>query len=421
MRVAIVHDWLYVLGGAEKVLSAMLRCFPDADVFTLFDILSPEDRASAGLPRSTTSFLQRMPAISTRHRHYLPLMPLAVEQLDLSGYDLVLSSSYAVAKGVLTGPDQLHISYVHSPMRYAWDLQHQYLRDANMHRGLKGALARMMLHRMRLWDTRTASGVDAYLANSNFVARRIRKVYGREATVIYPPVEVADTLPPPVSKAEGDEAGFYLAASRLVPYKNVLAIVQAFKLMPEKRLVVAGTGPEMARLKTVGAPNVEFVGFVSDARLRELMRGAEAFVFAAEEDFGIVPVEVQGEGTPVIALGRGGSRETVVTDGPAPTGMFFDRPEAAAIAAAVEAFSHRRDSFTRAACHANALRFRTERFERDFTNFVTLRFAAFQAEVRAGSPDTGPETCLDVGYIQNSRQPASLPVAAGRDASKEHS
>ena len=389
MRVAIVHDWLYVLGGAEKVLSSMLRCYPNADLFCLFDVLSPEDRARAGLPRSHTSFLQHMPAIDRRHRQYLPLMPMAVEQFDLSGYDLVLSSSYAVAKGVLTGPDQLHIAYVHSPMRYAWDLQHQYLRDAGLHRGLKGALARYLMHKVRLWDLRTASGVDEYVANSHFIGRRIRKAYGRTSTVINPPVDVPEVLPPPpvrspaLSSAAADR-GFYLVASRLVAYKNVRAIVEAFRDMPNRRLVVAGSGPELARLKAVGAPNVEFAGFVSDARLRELMRGAEAFVFAAEEDFGIVPVEVQGEGTPVIALGRGGARETIISNGPSPTGLFFDVPEAHAIVAAVEMFERRRDMFTRAACHANALRFRTARFQQEFSGFVNERYAAFHDRMRSG-------------------------------------
>ncbi|MBC7799267.1 MAG: glycosyltransferase [Gemmatimonadaceae bacterium] len=393
MRVAIVHDWLYTLGGAEKVLSALVRCFPNADVFSLFDVLTPGDRARAGLPQAKTSFLQRMPAIARRHRLYLPLMPYAIEQLDMTGYDLVVSSSYAVAKGVLTGPDQLHIAYVHSPMRYAWDLQHQYLQESGMAHGVRGALARYILHRMRLWDTRTASGVDAYIANSHFVARRVRKSYGRSAAVIYPPVEIADVLPPPAARPPAADTPFYLAASRLVPYKRIMAIVQAFALMPNRRLIVAGTGPEMDRLRAAGTANVTFVGFVPDSQLRELMRSAEALVFAAEEDFGILPVEVQGEGTPVIALGRGGLRETVCVDGPDPTGMFFDTADARSIAATVEAFDLDRDRFTRAACHTNALRFSTARFEREISAFVHDRYAAFQTQLRAGAPGvTTPST-----------------------------
>ncbi len=190
LRIALVHDWLYTVGGAERVLGAMLRCLPGADVHCLFDTLAPADRARIGYATSRTTFLQRLPGIRRRHRAYLPLMPLAIEQLDLGAYDLVISSSFVVAKGVLTGPDQLHLAYVHSPMRYAWDLQHEYLRRSGVARGLKGAYARMLLHYMRLWDTRTASGPDAFIANSHFVARRMRKAYGRTAEVIHPPVAV---------------------------------------------------------------------------------------------------------------------------------------------------------------------------------------------------------------------------------------
>src|SRR3954470_9057982 len=186
MRVAVVHDWLYTLGGAEQVLREILQCYPEADVFTLFDVLTPEDRAKIGFKKARTSFLQKMPFIRKRHRSYLPLMPIAIEQFDLSGYDLVISSSYAVAKGVITGPNQLHVSYVHSPMRYAWDLQHEYLSEGGYSAGIKSAVARTLLHRIRIWDTRTAHGVDVFVAISNFVARRIWKVYRRNSVVIYP-------------------------------------------------------------------------------------------------------------------------------------------------------------------------------------------------------------------------------------------
>jgi len=302
MRVAVIHDWLYIVGGAERVLQSILRCYPDADVFCLFDILPDSDRAKLGLPRSNTTFIQKLPFLKKLHRQYLPLMPLAIEQLDLSRYDLIISSSHAVAKGVLTGPDQIHISYVHSPMRYAWDLQHQYLRESGMVSGIKSMLARTLLHKMRLWDARTANAVDEYVANSRFIGRRIRKLYGRAASVIYPPVDVPENFEP-VRKE-----GFFFTASRLVPYKNTRAIVEAFKQMPDDRLLVAGRGPEMERLKAIATPNVTFLGFVPDNKLAQLMSAARAFVFAAEEDFGIVVVEAQGRGTPVIAYGKGGAR-----------------------------------------------------------------------------------------------------------------
>ncbi|MDB5618123.1 glycosyltransferase [Tardiphaga sp.] len=380
MRVAIVHDWLYTMGGAEQVLRELLRCYPHADVFTLFDVLSPEDRAKIGFKKAHTSFLQNMPFIRKMHRKYLPLMPIAIEQFDLSGYDLVISSSYAVAKGVITGPNQLHISYVHSPMRYAWDLQHAYLNESGYTAGIKGALARALLHRMRIWDVRTAHGPDAMIANSNFVAKRIKKVYGRDATVIYPPVTMpAEVIDRPI-------AGHFLAASRMVPYKKIEAVIQAFAELPDLRLVVAGDGPDAERLKKMAGPNVTFAGFVSDADLRELMGTARAFVFAAEEDFGIIVVEAQAEGAPVLALGRGGARETVSAAPGNRTGMFFDSTEPAAIAQCVRAFVAQEDTFSRADCRARAAGFSAERFRAEFVAFVDAQMGTFTGE-RRRAPD----------------------------------
>ena len=364
MRVAIVHDWLYVLGGAEQVLREILQCYPDADLFTLFDVLKPEDREKIGFERAQTSFLQKMPLIRSRHRSYLPLMPLAIEQFDLSGYDLVISSSYAVAKGVLTGPNQVHVAYVHSPMRYAWDLQHAYLNESGYNHGLKSIIARMILHKMRIWDVRTAHGPDAMIANSGFVARRIKKIYGRDANTIYPPVTL--------SKQNSDalRGPHFLAASRLVPYKKIEAIVMAFRNMPDLELVVAGSGPEAEHLKTLAGPNVSFVGFVSDQQLRHLMATARAFIFAAEEDFGIIMAEALSEGTPVLALGRGGAREIVSTSPSRRTGMFFDTPEPKAIADCVRDFVAQEHSFSRSDCRAQANQFSAKRFRSEFTSFV---------------------------------------------------
>jgi glycosyltransferase involved in cell wall biosynthesis len=370
MRIAVVVDWLYVFGGAERVLAAILECYPESDLFCLFDVLPDDARALLGGKRSRSTFLQKLPGIARNHRRYLPLMPIAIEQIDLSGYDLVLSSSHAVAKGVLTGPDQIHLSYVLSPMRYAWDLQHQYLREAQMTRGLKGSMARVLLHHMRLWDTRTANSVDSYAAISNFISRRVRKVYGREAEVIYPPVAVPQML------THRPKEDFFLAASRLVSYKNIHCIVEAFRQLPAERLIVVGEGPEAARLRASAGPNVSMAGFVSDAKLRALMGAARAFIFAAEEDFGIVPVEAQAEGTPVIALGRGGARETVLHDGPAPSGLFFSSEESDVIAEAVQTFIRREHEFVAENCHANALRFSTDKFKAKFTDFVSRNVAA---------------------------------------------
>lgn len=380
MRVAVVHDWLYTLGGAEQVLREILQCYPDADVFTLFDVLSAEDRAKIGVKQTKTSFLQKMPFIRKRHRAYLPLMPIAIEQFDLSGYDLVISSSYAVAKGVITGPNQLHIAYVHSPMRYAWDLQHTYLNESG-YTGIKSALARSLLHRMRIWDVRTAHGPDAMVANSNFIAKRIKKVYGRDAKVIYPPVRLSSrTSALPV----GDH---FLAASRLVPYKRIEAVIAAFAELPDQKLIVAGDGPDAERLQKMAGPNVTFVGFVSDEKLRELMATARAFVFAAEEDFGIIVVEAQSEGAPVLALGRGGSRETVSASPELRTGMFFNSSEPGAIAECVRAFVAQESSFSREDCRKNAEKFSAARFRDELKAFVNEQMGTFTGERRHARED----------------------------------
>ncbi len=377
MRVAIVHDWLYTIGGAERVLAGMMRCYPQADVFCLFDFLTDADRSSIGISTARTSFLQRMPKMRSRHRLYLPLMPIAIEQFDLSAYDLVLSSSYAVAKGVLTGPDQIHVSYVHSPMRYAWDLQHQYLRESNLDRGLRSVFARLLLHSMRMWDVRTAHGVNTYIANSHFIARRIAKTYGRRAEVVYPPVRVPRVLP-----RAGKRAGF-LAVSRLVPYKNVHVIVEAFRELPGETLTVVGDGPEMRRLRAMAGPNVTFAGHIRDSEVQRLQGSARALVFAGEEDFGITMAEAQGRGTPVIALGRGGAREIVVQEGSSPTGLFFDQPTPEAVAEAVRRFISDDSRFTPENCHANALRFAEERFDLELARLVSAAVLSRTSRVPA--------------------------------------
>ncbi len=379
MRVAVVHDWLYVIGGAEQVLREILQCYPEADVFTLFDVLSPEDRSKLGFEASHTSFLQKMPMIGRYHRSYLPLMPIAIEQFDLSGYDLVISSSYAVAKGVLTGPNQLHISYVHSPMRYAWDLQHVYLKESGYDAGLKGLIARTILHRVRMWDVRTAHGPDAIFTNSQFVARRVKKIYGREAKVIYPPVTL--------SSREGalPSGNHFLAASRLVPYKRIEPIIRALNTMPDLNLVVAGDGPEAERLKRLAGPNVTFTGFVSDKHLRDLMATARAFVFAAEEDFGIVLVEAQSEGAPVLALGCGGARESIAASGPHATGMFFNKADPQSIAECVRSFIARESAISRHDCRQRAAFFSAERFRRQFIAAVNEELERFHANVHGRS------------------------------------
>ncbi len=377
-RVAIVHEWLTTYAGAERVLEEMLRIWPQADLFAVVDFLSDEDRRLLGGRRARTTFVQKLPWAAKKYRSYLPLMPLAVEQLDVSAYDLVVSSSHAVAKGVITGPDQLHVSYVHSPIRYAWDLQHQYLAEAGMARGVKSGIARSILHYMRMWDLRSAHGVDCFVANSGFIARRIRKAYRRQAEVIHPPVDVERF------KLRSDKEDFYLAASRMVPYKKMPLIVEAFAQMPQRRLVVIGDGPEFERARAVAGPNVELRGYLGNEALVDHLQRARAFVFAAEEDFGILPVEAQACGTPVIAFGKGGALETVVGEpGPAQSGVFFREQSVAAIRQAVEDFEALAQPPSPQACRRQAERFSAEVFRRRLGVCVDAAWQAHLAEQQA--------------------------------------
>lgn len=361
LKVAIVHEWLTSYAGSERVLEQILHLYPQADLYVLCDFLPPGDRDFLAGRQPTVSFIQRLPGAAKRYRSYLPLMPLAVEQLDVTGYDLVISSSHAVAKGVLIGPDQIHVSYVHSPMRYAWDLQHIYLREARLERGIKSWFARAVLHYLRIWDTRTANGVDAFLANSAYIGRRIRKCYGRDCTVVYPPVDVERFTFRDIKE------DYYLTASRLVPYKCVPLVVEAFR-QSGRRLIVVGDGPERAAVERLaqGASNIEYLGYQPTERLIELMGKARAFVFAGEEDFGIAPVEAQACGTPVIAYGSGGVLESVV-DGT--TGLFFETQTTAAIQRALERFEAA-PPMSAQACRANAERFSISNFHRSFLQAV---------------------------------------------------
>ncbi|MEX3999171.1 glycosyltransferase family 4 protein [Paraburkholderia sp. EG285A] len=364
-RVAIVHDWLVAYAGSEKVLEQIISMWPHADLFSIVDFFPEQYRGALGGKHARTSFIQHLPRARSSFRAYLPLMPLAIEQFDLSDYDLVISSSHAVAKGVLTGPHQVHVSYVHSPIRYAWDLQHQYLAEAGIRRGLKSWIARWMLHYMRIWDQRTAHGVDVFVSNSEFVARRIRKAYGCDAAVVYPAVDVERFE---LGTAHED---FYLVASRMVPYKRIPLVVEAFAAMPGRRLVVIGDGPDFERAKALATSNVTLLGFQADSVLIDHMQRARAFVFAAEEDFGISVVEAQACGTPVIAFGRGGAREIVVDslDVERATGLFFREQSVASIVEALERFEARAP-FDPQVCRRNAMRFTRERFRREFMSVV---------------------------------------------------
>lgn len=348
MKVAIITDWLDSFGGAERVLAHLHDMFPDAPVFTT--VYAPE-----ALPREMqrmdvrTSFIQRIPLVRSRHLAFLPLLPLAFEQFDLGGFDVVISSSSAGAKGVVTGPAVAHVSYCHTPCRYIWDLYHEYTRP---HPWPARALFAPVAHWLRLWDRATADRVDHFVANSHEVSRRIQKHYRREAEIIFPPVDVERFTP----VAEPDD--FYLVVSRLVPYKRIDLAVEAANRLG-RRLVVVGGGPEMRRLKAMAGPTVEFRGRLPDDEVARLYASCRALLFPGLEDFGITPVEAQAAGRPVIAFGEGGALDTVRHLG---TGVLFDEQSVASLAQAILDCEAR--VFDPAVCRRNAERFSAIDFRR---------------------------------------------------------
>ena len=366
-----MHDWLAASGGAELVLEQLLLCYPEADIFTLVDFMPQEVRSFLHGRKITTSFIQHLPGASRYFRHFLPLMPRAIESLDVSQYDLVISSSWAFAKGVKVRPGQAHVSYVHTPIRYAWDQQELYLQQAISHEPLR-KLARFLLARLRRWDIKTAARGGELVANSQFIAERIQQCWQRESSVLNPPVAVNDFTCTEIKE------DFYVTVSRLVHYKAVEILVEAFNLMPDKRLVVIGDGPMFKRLQAMAGANVELLGYQSREVVIDHLQRARAFVFAAHEDFGIVAVEAQACGTPVIAYGQGGALDSVIpykdTDvantGYLPTGLFFDQQTATSVVAAVERFEALPGGISAQTCAANAARFAPEHFRREFMAIV---------------------------------------------------
>lgn len=369
MRVALVHDWLTGMRGGEKVLEVLCELFPDAPLHTLLHLpgsVSPviEDRPIR------TSFLQRLPLAARRYRHYLPLFPRAIESFDLGGFDAVLSTSHCVAKGARPAPGARHLCYCHSPMRYAWDQYDAYFGGV---RPPARWILPAVMRRLRAWDRRTAGRVGRYVANSENVAAKIRRFWDVPADrvgVLHAPVD-ADFFTP---SADPPPRDYYLAAGAMVPYKRLDLCIAAFRGGP-RRLVLAGGGPEEARLRALAAddPAVRFAGRPGDEALRDLYRGARALIMPGEEDFGIMPLEAQACGTPVIALARGGALETVVAG---ETGVFFDRPEAEALRAALDECEAAR--FDPARLRAHAETFARGRFK--------ARLAAEVAAFLGGAP-----------------------------------
>ncbi len=358
MKVAIVHEWFASYAGSERVVEQLLHLYPQADLFSLVDVLPQSARAFLQDKPVQTSFIQSLPFARKRFRSYLPLMPLAVEQFDLRSYDLILSSHHAVAKGVLTRPDQLHICYVHTPIRYAWDLYTQYLETSGLSRGWKRLLPSLILHYLRLWDVVTVNRVDRFIANSAYVARRIQKIYQRPAPVIYPPVEIPSN--PPLAHRQN----FYLAMARHVPYKKMDLIVEAFN-QSGLPLVIIGGGTE--KLKPQAKGNIQILGYQPPEIVQSYLNTCKAFVFAAEEDFGITVVEAQGAGAPVIAFNRGGVVETVI---PGQTGVFFSAQSPESLNGAVAQFEQAGVTATATEIYQQAQRFATPRFLQQMKAFI---------------------------------------------------
>lgn len=370
MKVAIVQEWLVTVGGSDKVVKAILDVFPDADIYTL--VAKKEVCDELGIPweKVHTSFIQKMPLGTKKHRAYLPLFPFAIEQFDLRGFDVVISSSHCVAKGVLTKADQLHICYCHSPIRYCWDMYNEYLEESHLDKGFKSWLVRLMLHPIRQFDAIAGSRVDYYISNSDYVGQRIRKTYRRKATTIHPNIDISNF------ELCNDKYEYYLASSRLVAYKKIDTIIEAFNQMPDKKLVVIGGGPNLAAYRKLANDNVIVMGYQPFDVLKDKMQHAKAFVFAADEDFGMIPIEAQSCGTPVIAYGHGGSLETV---NGGKTGLFFNEQTPEAIVEAVNKFeSMGSQPFAPADCRQWAEGFSEERFKREIKEFVEEKYEEFK-------------------------------------------
>ena len=406
-RIAIVHDWCPDFRGGERVLAELCRIFPSAEVFTLFDFL-PDEVKQEHFPGVTfhTSIANRLPKVDKYYRSLFPICPFLIEQFDVTDFDAVITSSAAFSRGVLTRPDQPHLCYVHSPIRYAWDQQFSYLKQGRLGYGPKGLLFRYCAHKLRTWDVRTANGPDLMLANSSYVRSRIKRVYGRKAEVVFPPVPI-DEL-----QLAADKGEYYVTASFLAPYKRTDLVIEAFAAMPKRRLVVVGDGQQMRSLRKLAGPNVTFAGFLPRAEYLDVIARARAMVFAGCEDFGIALVEAQGCGTPLIAFGRCGATDIVRPLGlhEKPTGVLFDQQSAATVINAVDRFEANSNSLLPAACRENAARFSPQRFARQVTR-------AFAAAVGMHNNFAGTERSLNWReMLQSSADPLNANHTTSADA-----
>lgn len=371
MKVAIIHEWLVTVGGSDKVCKAILDIFPNADIYTL--VAKKEICEELGIPwkKVHTSFIQNMPFSKSHHRTYLPLFPLAIEQFDLRGYDVIISSSHCVAKGILKKENQLHICYCHSPIRYAWDMYNEYLEGSGLQKGIKGWLVRYLLHRVRKWDLLSSFRVNYFISNSDYVGKRIKETYRRRSTTIHPNIDISHFE---LCEKKHD---YYLASSRLVSYKKIDIVIEAFNQMPDKKLIVIGGGPDLQAYRKLAKSNINVMGYQPFDVLKEKMQHAKAFVFAADEDFGMIPIEAESCGTPVIAYGHGGSLETVCEG---KTGLFFKEQTVESIIDAVTRFeSMGEQPFLPSDCRKWAEGFSEERFKKEIKEFVEQKYSLFNS------------------------------------------
>jgi glycosyltransferase involved in cell wall biosynthesis len=371
LKVAIVHYWLVSMRGGEKVIESMCRIFPQADIYTM--VCRPEGISDTiKAHRITTSFLQKIPGGVKAYQNLLPLMPFAVEAFDLSDYDLIISSDTNVTKGVVAPMEVLHVNYCHTPMRYAWDMYHDYMGGSGLGRAKKLAMA-MVMNWLRVWDVAASNRIECFFANSKYVKKRIAKHYRRDSTVVYPPVELEAFAPRP------DTKDFYLVLGQIIPYKRIDIAVEAFNRLG-KPLVVIGEGSEAEKLRAKAKPNIRFLGRQPFPVIQEHFATCRAFVFPGVEDFGITPVEAQASGRPVLAYGRGGALETVI-DGE--TGLLFREQTPEALMDAVERLEAGRHSITPEKCVRNAARFSEERFRADLESALRDALAKHRSEMEA--------------------------------------
>lgn len=360
MKVALVQDWFIVNGGAEKVVREIVSLYPNAAIFSLIDFLNDADREDILAGKNvTTSYLQYFPFVKKHYRNYLLFFPHAIESLDLTGYDLIISSSYAVAKGIKKTAQQIHICYCHSPVRYAWDLEQEYL--TTMSWPLQYA-AKPILNYIRQWDLRSTERVDLFIANSQNVADRIKRIYKRDAVVIYPPVDTLTFTPLEIKE------DYYFTSLRIVPYKKLDLIIETFNTLPGKKLIVSGDGPALNKIKRNAGKNIHFTGYVDKPVLVSYMQKAKAFILAAEEDFGITSLEAQSCCTPVIAYKKGGYLETVIEG---KTGVFFEEQSVESLKNAILKFELKSSPYQTNDFLNNVASFTIANFRKSFKKCVT--------------------------------------------------